>query len=112
MFTENEVRFLDSQLLARVATVNSRGQPDVAAIGLHRDGDQFLISGHDMPSTLKYKNVKNGNRQMAMVIDDQPSVDPWVVRGVKLHGTAEIVSDPHGDTIRFTPTRKWSWGLD
>jgi pyridoxamine 5'-phosphate oxidase family protein len=112
MFTDAEIEFLDSQILARIATVNSQGQPDVAPIGLHRDGDRFLITGHDLPATLKYRNVKSGNRRIALVIDDQPSVKPWVVRGIKLHGSAEIVNGESGPAIVFTPLRKWSWGID
>ena len=112
MFTEAEIEFLDSNLLARVATVNSQGQPDVAPVGLHRDGEVFLITGHDLPSTLKYRNVKGGSAQMALVVDDQPSVKPWVVRGIKLHGAGEIVTRDSGEAIRFTPHRKWSWGIN
>ena len=112
MLTAEEIQFLDSQILARVATVNSRGQPDVVPVGLHRDGETFLIKGHDLKSTLKYRNVKSGNREIALVIDDQPSVEPWIVRGIKLHGSAEIVNGRHGEAIRFTPRRKWSWGIN
>jgi pyridoxamine 5'-phosphate oxidase family protein len=112
MFTEAEIEFLDSQILARVATVDRQAQPDVAPVGLHREGDVFLVTGHDLPSTLKYRNVKGGSSKMALVVDDQPSVQPWIVRGIKLHGSAEILTGGREKTIRFTPHRKWSWGIN
>jgi pyridoxamine 5'-phosphate oxidase family protein len=112
VFNEQEIDFLDSQLLARVATVDGRGQPDVVPVGLHREGERFIIEGHNLPATLKYKNIKRGNQRIALVIDDQPSVKPWVVRGIKLHGVAEISTGPSGELIRFTPERKWTWGLN
>ncbi|HET9200227.1 MAG TPA: PPOX class F420-dependent oxidoreductase [Dehalococcoidia bacterium] len=112
MFSQQEIDFLDSQLLARVATANSRGQPDVVPVGLHRQDERFIIQGHRLSETLKYRNIKGGNRQVALVIDDQPSVKPWVVRGIKLHGAAEIIEGSDGEVIRFTPTRKWTWGLN
>ena len=68
-----------------------------------------------MPSTRKYKNVANGNHKVSLIIDDLESVDPWKVRGVKVHGLAEIVerSGQFGfkEYLAITPTVSWSWGF-
>ena len=40
-------------------------------------------------TTRKYKNVKDGNNEVAMVIDDLESVQPWRPRGIKISGNAE-----------------------
>jgi pyridoxamine 5'-phosphate oxidase family protein len=73
-----------------------------------------------MKST-KYKNVLKNNK-VALVIDDLKSVDPWDPRGMKIYGTADIItrqggymdstSHPNPQYIRITPTKKWSWGID
>jgi pyridoxamine 5'-phosphate oxidase family protein len=70
-----------------------------------------------MKST-KYKNVLKNNK-VALVIDDLKSVDPWDPRGMKIYGTADIITrqggymdstgHPNPQYIRITPTKKWSW---
>jgi pyridoxamine 5'-phosphate oxidase family protein len=110
-FTERERYYLASQRLARLATVNPKGQPDVAAVGLHFDGEAFVIGGLDLPSTIKYRNVRK-SPLVALTIDDLESVEPWKPRGIKIHGTAEIVQRGSREVMRVTPTRKWSWGIN
>lgn len=50
-----------------------------------------------------------------MSIDDLASVDPWHPRGIKLYGTAEIVTRDGRfgakEYFAITPTVSWSWGL-
>ena len=85
MFSKPEADYLKSQLLARIATVNSAGQPDVVPVGLEFDGENFWIGSHDQDiffRGIKYKNVKNGNKLVSLVIDDLESVDPWKPRCV------------------------------
>jgi pyridoxamine 5'-phosphate oxidase family protein len=69
----------------------------------------------------KYKNVLKNNKA-AIVIDDLKSVDPWDPRGIRIHGTADIVTHrggymqytghPESTYIRIKPEKKWSWGID
>ena len=116
MFSEKETTYLKSQKLARIATVSKGLQPDVAPVGFEFDGTAFYIGGLNNPSTLKYKNIAQGNTKVALVIDDLASVDPWQPRFVKVHGTAEIVSRvrqlSEGEYIRITPTVTWSFGIE
>jgi len=44
MFTEKEIAYLQSQLLARLATVSTTLQPDVAPVGFKFDGEKVSIS--------------------------------------------------------------------
>ncbi len=112
LFSELEVRYLRSQRLARIATVSRQGQVDVAPVGFQFDGVRFFVAGRNNPVTLKYKNVAAGNTHVAVVVDDLASLDPWLARGVKIHGLAEIVERGDRPVLAITPTRVWSWGLD
>jgi len=112
MFTEKEIAYIHSQHLARLATVSSSGQTDVAPVGFHFDGKTFFITGFDITKTFKYKNVKAGNNKVSLVIDDLASVQPWVARGIKIHGIAEIVEGNGRASLIIHPKRLWSWGVD
>jgi pyridoxamine 5'-phosphate oxidase family protein len=116
MFTEKAIAYLQQQRLARIATVSASRQPDVAPVGYSFDGDYFYISGRNLLVTYKYKNVQ-ANRQVALVVDDLASVQPWRPRGIKIHGRAEIVERDSGyigagTYIRVKPERTWSWGIE
>lgn len=116
-FTDRELEFLRSQRLARIATVSASGVPDVAAVGFTFDGERVLIGGINNPVTFKFRNVRNNGRA-AIVFDDIEPADPAVEgarsnpRGIKLHGTAEIITLDGREVIAFTPQRKWSWGIN
>jgi pyridoxamine 5'-phosphate oxidase family protein len=116
MFSETEIAYLESQLLARLATVSGDGQPTVDAVGYEFDGAHFYISGLALPATRKYKNVANGNHKVSLIIDDLASVNPWKVRGIKVHGLAEIVERDgrfgQKEYLAITPTVSWSWGIE
>lgn len=116
MFSQPEIDYLKSQRLARIATVSSNSQPDVAPVGFEFDGEHFYIGGRVQTTTLKYKNVLNGNRKVALVIDDIEAGDEWRPRGLKIHGTAEIVERQghigFGHYLKVTPQKYWSWGIE
>jgi pyridoxamine 5'-phosphate oxidase family protein len=115
MFSEAELTYLQTQRLTRLATVASDGQPTVDVVGFEFDGTRFYIGGINLPGTRKYRNVAAGNRQVALVIDDLPSIDPWTPRGIKVHGTAEIMQRDGflspGEYLAITPVVSWSWGI-
>ncbi|MGW6331417.1 PPOX class F420-dependent oxidoreductase [Nocardia rhamnosiphila] len=114
-FTEEEVAYLRSQPLARVATVGPDGQPDVAPVGYEFDGTHIYIGGHDPARTRKYRNVERGNTKVAVVIDDLVSTDPWTPRYLRVYGTAELVERAGrfgtAPYMRITPTVSWSFNL-
>jgi pyridoxamine 5'-phosphate oxidase family protein len=69
MFSEAKTQYLKSQRLARIATVSRDGQPDVVPVGFEFDGKYFWVGSHSQDifhQTLKYHNVKNGNKLVAL----------------------------------------------
>ena len=125
-FSEMESHYLKSQRLARIATVGSseeKGaiQPDVVAVGFDFDGQYFYVGGMNLVKSTKHKNVQKNNK-VAIIIDDLKTADPWDPRGVRIYGTADIVTRQggymdrtgHSDDqyIRITPYKKWSWGIE
>lgn len=116
MFTEKEISYIKSQPLARLATVSEDLQPDASPVGFKFDGKEFLIGGHNLAATRKYKNISIGYQKVALVIDDLESIDPWKPRGIRIFGTAEIVQRsgrPGSDEfLRITPDVSWSWNIE
>ena len=116
MFTEKEIAYLQSQPLARLATVDADGQPDNSAVGFRFDGHTITVGGMAMARTRKYKNVAAGNNKIAFIVDDLESVDPWKPRGIRIFGTAEALEHGgafgDGHQLRITPTISWSWNVE
>jgi pyridoxamine 5'-phosphate oxidase family protein len=116
-FTEEEIAYLRTQRLARIATVAADGQADVMPVGYQFDGKHFYVGGMNPVKTRKFRNVRAGNTKVALVIDDLVSVNPWTVRGLRLYGTAELLVRQEGqfgpgEYMRITPTVSWSWNLE
>jgi pyridoxamine 5'-phosphate oxidase family protein len=119
MFSKLELAYLKSQPLARLATTSKNRRPNVAPVGFEFDGKSFYFGSYKqeiLHSSPKYKNVRAGNKWVAITIDDLASVDPWKPRGVRVNGVAEIVSRDgrfgKADYIRVTPKLSWSWGIE
>lgn len=116
MFSEKEIAYLKSQRLARIATVSNKLQPDVAPVGFEFDGVYFYIGGLQQTRTNKYKNVVGGNTKVALVVDDVESTDPWMPRGIKIHGEAEMIERQgqlgSAPFLKVKPERVWSWGIE
>ena len=111
-FSEAELDYLGVRRLARVATTGRDGTPHVTPVGFsYNEAEGTIdIGGHAMERTQKFRDVERSGRA-AVVIDDNPSVDPWIVRGVEVRGRAEAVTEPRA-LIRIHPERIRSWGLD
>jgi pyridoxamine 5'-phosphate oxidase family protein len=111
IFSDPELEYLQSQRLARIATVSAKGEPDVAPVGFGVDGDVVVVGGLDLTKTRKYYNVKATGRA-SVAVDDLASTDPWRPRLVKVTGSADIGTDDRGKpTIRIHPETVWSFGL-
>lgn len=116
-FTPEEVHYLESERrLARLATADASGQPQVTPVGMwwrNPELGTIDVSGRDFASTRKYRNVQE-NPKAALVVDDIASVDPWRPRAVVVEGPAQAVpgtGDGSEALIRITPQRVVSWGL-
>ena len=118
--TAAEREYLQTQPLARLATVDANGAPQNSPVGAFFDeatGD-ILIGGGAMGATRKFHNVQ-ANGRVALVVDDLVSQDPWTVRGLEIRGTAVALDDAEPpvplmsrEVIRITPTWVTSWGVD
>ncbi|MFI6482630.1 PPOX class F420-dependent oxidoreductase [Nonomuraea sp. NPDC050663] len=119
-FTEEELAYLRSQPLARLATLSPDGeQPDVVPVAYEFDGEHFWVggSGPSVLATRKVRNVRAGRHAVALVIDDMVSFDPFVARGIRIYGRAEppverVGMMGPGFYVRITPTLSWSWNLE
>src|SRR6516164_1208318 len=122
VFTDNEIAYLLSQRLGRLATVRPDGTPQVAPVGFRYNAelDVIDIGGRYLSRTKKFSNILD-NPHVSLVIDDV--LPPWQPRGVDIRGIAHTV--PTGGNalfganyaadeamIRITPVQIIGWGLD
>src|SRR5262245_45862561 len=84
-----EREYLRGQPLGRLATVDGAGAPQNNPVGVFVDEatGEVVIGGHDLAASRKFRNVR-GNGQVALVVDDLVSTQPWTVRGIEIRGTA------------------------
>src|SRR3712207_1724120 len=127
MFSDKEIEYIKTQRLARISTTSREGalQLDIVPVGFDFDSNKkyFYVAGLNLSKTKKYRKVLK-NEKVALLIDDLMSVNPWSPRGIRIHGTADIVArkgrgylKDNGHTsstgyIRIVPDEKWSWGID
>jgi pyridoxamine 5'-phosphate oxidase family protein len=99
-FTQAELRYLGERRLARLATVSKDGTPHVTPVGFSHnpDHDSIDIGGFELEQTKKYRDIQRTGRA-AVVIDDNPSVDPWRVRGIEIRGPAEALVRPQPSSV-------------
>lgn len=121
VFTTAEIDYMQSQRLARIATVGADGQPHVVPVSFRYNPatDTVDIGGHDFSKRKKWRDVQQ-NPRVAVIMDDIASIRPWSVRGIEIRGMAEIIVlgaeaivpgfDP--EMFRITPKRIVSWGIN
>ncbi|MFC6705432.1 PPOX class F420-dependent oxidoreductase [Flexivirga alba] len=114
-FTAEELSYLRSQRLGRLATEQPNGTLQVSPVGFSVDPEAGTIDIHGfrMSASRKFRNIKE-NGKVAFVVDDLLSVDPWRVRCLEIRGSAEsiIVDDIQGGgLIRIHPKRIISFGI-
>lgn len=99
IFTPEEVEFLRSQRLARLATVGPSGWPHVTPVmyTLTDDGAfEFDADG------IKLRNLAAEPRTALVVDAGGPK------RGISVQGRAEVIGK---ERARLTPGHKFTWGL-
>jgi pyridoxamine 5'-phosphate oxidase family protein len=122
IFTPTEIDYLKSQRLCRIATVGANDQPHVTPVAFryNPETDTFDIAGHGgFTKRKKWRDVQQ-NPQVAIVIDDIASFNPWKVRGIEIRGVVEtmptggesVVPGADPEMFHITPRRIVSWGLD
>lgn len=117
-FTPEEIAYLQSQRLGRLATVGKNGEPHVVPVGFryNPEHESIDIGGLNMGSTKKYRDAINYGR-VAFVVDDV--LPPWRPRMLEVRGTVEglpeggkeIIEHFSSEILRITPTHILSFGL-
>src|SRR5687768_5466463 len=120
-FTPQETAYLQSQLLGRIATIGTDGDPHVVPVGFsyNADLDTIDIGGHGIAQSKKYRDIARTGRA-AFVVDDLVSVDPWTPRMLAVRGRAEVLSsggqaimpDFAPELIRIFPSWIASFGIN
>ena len=118
-FTTEEIAYLASQRLGRLATVNGKGDLHVVPVGFryNPEHDTIDIGGHNMASSKKYREALRHGR-VAFVVDDV--LPPWKPRFVEVRGTVEAVAEGGNainqgfapEILRVTPTYIVSMGVN
>lgn len=119
-FTHEEIEYLKSQRLGRLATVGPDGQPHVVPVGFRYKAElgTIDIGGHNFAKRKKWRDAQ-ANPKVAFVVDDIASLQPWRVRGIEVRGEVEVLMAggkavmPFFDEemFRIKPKRVYSWGL-
>ena len=117
-FSEQEIDFLRSQPLARLATVNDDGGPDVVPVAFEFDGQHFWVGGvgPQVAATRKLRNIVAGRSKVSLVVDDLVSMEPFIARALRVYGDAEPPIERTGMVgpglyARITPSVSWSWNM-
>ena len=117
-FTAQEIEYLQSQRLGRLATVNAKGDLHVVPTSFryNPETDTIDIGGHSITTSKKYRDALQHGR-VAYGVDDV--LPPWRPRMVEIRGTVEAVAEG-GQAInqnfapailRLTPTHIVSFGV-
>ena len=119
VFTNNELDYLQKQLLGRLATVDPKGNPHVVPVGFryNSEADTIDIGGHNVAQTKKWRDAGN-HPGVAFLVDDV--LPPWQPRSIEILANAELLEsggeafargfDPQ--IIRLHPIKIIAWGID
>jgi pyridoxamine 5'-phosphate oxidase family protein len=119
-FSESEIAYLGSQRLGRLATLRPDGTLQNSPVSYHYNAatGTIDIAGFRMERSHKFRNVA-ATHEVAFVVDDLASTQPWRVRCLEIRGTAEALDAPAdsaygnpGPIIRIHPRRIIAFGID
>ncbi|MFQ6325978.1 MULTISPECIES: PPOX class F420-dependent oxidoreductase [unclassified Nocardia] len=117
--TPEQLEYLNTQRLGRLATVRPDGSPQNSPVGFRYNAElgTIDIGGWNMGASKKFRNLADNDR-VAFVVDDVVSVQPWRVRCLEIRGTAEALTGVQsyidgeiGELIRIHPHRIIAFGL-
>ncbi len=119
VFTPNEIEYLASQRLGRLATVGKDGHPHVVPVGFryNPETDTIDIGGHDIAASRKWRDAARHPR-VAFVVDDV--LPPWQPRMIEIRadvalldtGGAQIVPHFSPELMRLRPVQIVAFGID
>jgi pyridoxamine 5'-phosphate oxidase family protein len=104
VFTSDELDYLRGQRLARLATMAPDGtlQNNPVAFFVHASAGTVDVGGGRLLRTRKFRNVQT-HPQVALVIDDLETIDPWRPRCLEIRGRAEALPDADPPARGFGP---------
>jgi pyridoxamine 5'-phosphate oxidase family protein len=118
-FSANEIEYLRSQRLGRLATVNEKGDLHVVPVSFryNSDEDSIDIGGRNIVPTRKYREAVRHGR-VAFVVDDV--LPPWRPRMMEVRATAQAVAEGgkainerfSPEILRLTPTYIVAMGVN
>ena len=90
VFTEQQLEYLGSQRLGRIATVGRDGMPHVVptTFRYNPEHDTVDVGGLRMNETKKFRDVQRTGRASIVVDDVLP---PWRPRMIEIRGRAETL---------------------
>lgn len=119
-FTDFEIAYLGEQRLGRLATLRPDGTLQNSPVGFRYNAatETIDIMGFNLAASRKFHNVL-ATGEVAFVVDDLYSTDPWRVRCLEVRGRAEAIERPVDSAwetpapiIRIRPRRIISFGID
>ena len=118
-FTLKEIEYLQTQRLARLATLGANGDLHVVPLGFryNPEYDTIDLGGHNFATSKKFRDALRYGR-VALVVDDV--LPPWRPRFVEVRGTVEAFKQGGKDInagfatemLRLTPTYIVSIGIN
>lgn len=123
VFTDDEIAYLTSQTLGRMATVGPDGRPHVVPVTFVYDPveDAIDVGGVAFGTTKKWRDAQ-GNPHVTLLVDDVIP-QPRRARALEIRGDAEV-HEQGGDAInprfpnfvpqfiRIRPRHIVSWGME
>ena len=120
IFTPEEIEYLESQTMGRLATVGRDGQPHVVPLTYHynREEETIDLGGIDFANTKKWRDAKH-HPKVTFLVDDASRTGAHAVeiRGrAELHETGGRAINPRFPNfveqfLRLRPTHIVSWGV-
>ena len=119
VFTEQEIEYLGTQRLGRLATIDSAGNPHVVPVGFRYNPttDTIDIGGHGIAQSRKWAHAA-AHPRVAFVVDDV--LPPWRPRFVEIKAEVELLPSGGQDInahfapemMRLRPVRIATFGLE
>ena len=74
-----------------MATLGAGEQPDVVPLAFEFDGEHFWVGGTGaaVAATRKFRNIGDGRRKVALMVDDLVSLQPFIARAIRVYGEAD-----------------------
>jgi pyridoxamine 5'-phosphate oxidase family protein len=117
--TDEQIAYLRTQPLGRLATVRPDGSPQNNPVGFVYNADLGTIDvgGLRMGETKKFRNIETEPR-VAFVVDDVVATEQWQARFVEIRGVAEALRNQaplrpgfSAELIRIKPERVLTYGI-